>query len=120
MNAASTFSDMLKAVERRVVEGEWQLAQQEARLVKLKQQKLDIREISSALRTMLEEQRHYQAERLRLLSLLAPQEPSHSNGVDSLLPAIRPQTPTGSKPQRLAASAHSAESVSMVAVLPEG
>ena len=120
MDAGSTLSDRLKAVEHNVVQGEWQLAQQESRLVKLKQQNFDISEVSSALRTMLEEQRRHQAERLRLLSLLEPQEPSHSNGVDSSLPVIRPQTPAGSKPQRLAASAHSAEAVSMVAVLPEG
>lgn len=120
MNAASTVSEMLKAVERRVVEGEWQLAQQEARLVRLKQQNLDISEISSALRTMLEEQRHHQAERLRLLSLLAPQAPSNGNDVDSSLPQIHPRIPAGSKLQRLAASTHAAKAVSTVASLPEG
>ena len=112
MDGQSTISDSLKAVEREVVEGEWQLSRQEARLVKLKQHKLDISEASSALRTMLEGQRLRQAERLRLLRLLEPKERKPRDKVDSSLPVTCPQTPAGSKPQRLAASALSAEAVS--------
>ena len=76
MDGQSIISDILKTVERKVVEGEWQLSRQEARLVKLKQHNLDFSEAASALMTMLEEQRLRQAERLRLLRLLEPSNPS--------------------------------------------
>ena len=112
MDGQPVISAILKAVERKVVEGEWQLSRQEARLVMLKQRNLDMSEALSALRMMLDEQQLHQAERLRLLRLLEPKELKPRGIVDPLLPVTSPQTPAGSKPQMLVASAHSAEGVS--------
>ena len=107
-----TLFDDLKAIEKAVVEGERQLAHQEALLVKLKQRNCDLSEASSAFKTMLQQQQLRQSKRLRLLSLLMPKEPRPRHEVDLLLPACSPQPQAGSKSaKRLAASAHCAEVV---------
>lgn len=74
MNEQPTVSNLLKAVESAVVDSEWQLARQEALLIRLKLQKRDTSEASLALESMLKAQQLRQSERLRLLSLLKPKE----------------------------------------------
>jgi len=62
----------LSRVERDVVEGERQLAEQEALLVDLKRQNLDQREARAVLEMMRENQLRRDQDRQRLLSLLQP------------------------------------------------
>jgi hypothetical protein len=64
--------DELRRVEHDVVEGERQLAEQEALLVSLKRQNEDIRKPSALLEAMRDNQRGREKERQRLLSLLHP------------------------------------------------
>jgi hypothetical protein len=64
--------DELRRVEHDVVEGEHQLAEQEALLVSLKRQNEDISKPSALLETMRDNQRGREQERQRLLSLLHP------------------------------------------------
>jgi len=64
--------DDLGRVERDVVEGERQLAEQEALLVALKRQNEDTGKASALLETMRENQRSREQERQRLLALLQP------------------------------------------------
>jgi len=64
--------DDLGRVERDVVEGERQLAEQEALLVALKRQNEDTGKASALLETMRETQRSREQERQRLLALLQP------------------------------------------------
>lgn len=67
-----TLLDELRRVERDVVEGERQLAEQEALLVSLKLQNHDVSKAQALLEMMREDQRHRDQDRLRLLSLLQP------------------------------------------------
>ena len=62
----------LSRVEREVVEGERLLAEQEALLVDLKQQNLDLTEARAVLEMMRENQLRRDQDRQRLLSLLQP------------------------------------------------
>ena len=62
----------LGRVERDVVEGERQLAEQEALLVALKGQNLDLTEARALLEMMRENQQRRDQDRQRLLSLLQP------------------------------------------------
>jgi hypothetical protein len=62
--------DELGRVERDVVEGERQLAEQEMLLVALKRQNEDTGKASALLETMRENQRRREQERQRLLALL--------------------------------------------------
>jgi hypothetical protein len=62
----------LSRVERDVVEGERQLAEQEALLVDLKRQNLDQRQGRAVLEMMRENQLRRDQDRQRLLSLLQP------------------------------------------------
>jgi len=64
--------DDLGRVERDVVEGERQLAEQEALLVALRRQNEDTGKASALLETMRENQRSREQERQRLLALLQP------------------------------------------------
>jgi hypothetical protein len=64
--------DELRRVEREVVEGERQLAEQEARLVALKRQNQDMDEARAELEMLRESQRRREQDRQRLLSLLQP------------------------------------------------
>jgi hypothetical protein len=65
-------SDELRQVERDVVEGERQLAEQEALLVELKKKNEDTSKASADLLLMRDAQQRRQTERHRLLSLLQP------------------------------------------------
>ena len=65
-----TLLDELARVEREAVEGERQLAEQEARLVALTQQNLETGKVRAALDLMREHQRRRDQDRQRLLSLL--------------------------------------------------
>jgi anthranilate phosphoribosyltransferase len=67
-----TLLDELRRVERDVVQGERQLAEQEALLVSLKLQNHDVSEAQALLEMMRENQRRRDQDRLRLLSLLQP------------------------------------------------
>jgi len=62
--------DELRQVEREVVEGERQLAEQEARVFNLKRDSRDTTEAETALEMMREDQELRQQDRQRLLSLL--------------------------------------------------
>jgi hypothetical protein len=64
--------DELRRVEREVVEGERQLAEQEALLRDLKSRNADTSRASAELALMREAQQRRQTERNRLLSLLQP------------------------------------------------
>jgi hypothetical protein len=64
--------DDLARIEREVVLGERQLAEQEALLVDLKHRNEDTKKASAELDLMREGQHRRQAERLRLLALLQP------------------------------------------------
>ena len=64
--------DELGRVERDVVEGERQLADQEALVVALKRQNEDTSEARAVLHMMREAQQRRDQERQRLLSLLQP------------------------------------------------
>ncbi|OSJ31585.1 hypothetical protein BSZ19_21795 [Bradyrhizobium japonicum] len=64
--------DELRQVERQVVEGEGQLAEQEALVFGLKRQKQDTSKAEDELERMRTDQRRLQQERQRLLSGLQP------------------------------------------------
>lgn len=64
--------DELSQVERQVVAGERQLADQEALVCGLKRQKQDTSKAEDELERMRTDQRRLQQERLRLLSVLQP------------------------------------------------
>ena len=64
--------DELRRIELAVVEGERQLAEQEALLVNLKKQDGDVSQAELALEMMREAQQRYEHDRQRLLSLLQP------------------------------------------------
>ena len=64
--------DELRRIELAVVEGERQLAEQEALLVNLKKEDEDVSQAELALEMMREIQRRYEHDRQRLLSLLQP------------------------------------------------
>ncbi len=64
--------DELRRIELAVVEGERQLAEQEALLVDLKKQNRDLSQAGLALKTMRETQQRHEHDRQRLLSLLQP------------------------------------------------
>jgi hypothetical protein len=62
----------LRQAELAVVNGERQLAEQEALLVSLKTQNDDVSEAQAGLEMMRRNQRRYEQDRQRLLSLLQP------------------------------------------------
>jgi hypothetical protein len=64
--------DELRRIELAVVEGERQLAEQEALLVNLKKQDGDVSQAELILEMMRETQRRNEHDRQRLLSLLHP------------------------------------------------
>ena len=64
--------DELRTIELAVVEGERQLAEQEALLVDLKKQNRDLSQAGLALKMMRETQQRHEHDRQRLLSLLQP------------------------------------------------
>ena len=64
--------DELRRIELAVVEGERQLAEQEALLVSLKKQDGDVSQAELALEVMRETQQRNEHDRQRLLSLLQP------------------------------------------------
>ena len=64
--------DELRTSELAVVEGERQLAEQEALLIDLKKQDRDLSQAELALEMMRETQRQHENDRQRLLSLLQP------------------------------------------------
>jgi anthranilate phosphoribosyltransferase len=64
--------DELRQVGRDVVEGERQLAEQEALLVALKREGKDVSKVKAALDQMREDHRLRQQDRERLLSRLQP------------------------------------------------
>jgi hypothetical protein len=64
--------DELRRIEGEVVQGERQLAEQEALLVALQRQNKDTRKVREELEGMRSEQRAREHERQRLLSLLHP------------------------------------------------
>ena len=64
--------DELRRIALAVVEGERQLAEQEARLVSLKKQGGDVSQAELALELMRETQQRNEQDRQRLLSLLQP------------------------------------------------
>ncbi len=64
--------DDLARVEREVVEGERQLADQEALLIELKRRNEDTGEADAMLHLMREAQQRREVERQRLLALLHP------------------------------------------------
>lgn len=64
--------DELRRIELAVVEGERQLAEQEALLANLKKQDGDVSQTELALEMMREIQRRHEHDRQRLLSLLQP------------------------------------------------
>jgi hypothetical protein len=64
--------DELRRIELAVVEGERQLAEQEALLVNLKKQDTDASQAQVALEMMRETQQRHEHDRQRLLSLLQP------------------------------------------------
>jgi hypothetical protein len=64
--------DELRRIELAVVEGERQLAEQEALLVNLKKQDGDLSQAELILEMMRETQRRNEHDRQRLLSLLQP------------------------------------------------
>jgi hypothetical protein len=62
----------LRQAELAVVHGERQLSDQEAQVVRLKKQNRDPSQAEAELETMRENQRRYEQDRQRLLSLLQP------------------------------------------------
>jgi hypothetical protein len=64
--------DELRRVELAVVEGERQLAQQEALLVRLKRQNRDFSQAQAVLEMMRKNQQSQEQDRQRLLSMLQP------------------------------------------------
>jgi len=64
--------DELRRLELDVVEGERQLAEQEAGVVTLKRRGEDVSKVESVLEMMRLSQRHREQDRQRLLSLLHP------------------------------------------------
>jgi hypothetical protein len=64
--------DELRRIELAVVEGERQLAEQEALLVSLKKQDGDVSQAELTLEMMRETQQRNEHDRQRLLSLLQP------------------------------------------------
>lgn len=62
--------DRLRQIEREVVEGERQLAAQEARIVELKRQNQDMTTAQTELATLRSGQRRREQDRQRLLSHL--------------------------------------------------
>ena len=64
--------DELRQVGRDVVEGERQLAEQEALLVALGGKNEDVRKLKAELERMREDQRLREQDRQRLLSLMQP------------------------------------------------
>jgi hypothetical protein len=64
--------DELRRVESAVVEGERQLAQQEALLVRLKRQNRDFSQAQAELEMMRKNQQSQEQDRQRLLSMLQP------------------------------------------------
>jgi hypothetical protein len=64
--------DELRRVGRDLVEGERQLAEQEALLVALKRKNKDVRKVEAALEQLREDQRLREQDRQRLLSMLQP------------------------------------------------
>ena len=64
--------DELRRIELAVVEGERQLAEQEALLVSLKKQDGDVSQAELTLEVMRETQQRNEHDRQRLLSLLQP------------------------------------------------
>ena len=64
--------DELRRIEGEVVQGERQLAEQEALLVALQRQNEDTRKVREELEEMRSQQRTREHERQRLLSLLHP------------------------------------------------
>ena len=67
-----SLTDELRTSELAVVEGERQLAEQEALLVNLKKQDRDVSQAELALEMMRETQRQHEHDRQRLLSQLQP------------------------------------------------
>jgi hypothetical protein len=65
-------SEELRQIERDVVEGERQLAKQEALVIELKRQQLDISKAEIELERMRADQRLRDQDRQRLLSRLQP------------------------------------------------
>jgi len=65
-----TISDELRRLEGEIVKAERRLAEQEARLLKLKREGEDVSAVSDALNLMREQQQSRQQDRLRLLALL--------------------------------------------------
>ncbi|MBR0831422.1 hypothetical protein JQ596_38550 [Bradyrhizobium manausense] len=64
--------DELRRIERAVVDGEWKLAQQEAQIVELKRQHLDLNKAQGELERLRANQRQLEQDRQRLLSMLQP------------------------------------------------
>ncbi|TYO67179.1 hypothetical protein FXV83_08295 [Bradyrhizobium hipponense] len=64
--------DELRQIEREVVEGERQLAVQEARVIEMKKQRQDITTAQAELEMMRCNQRRREQDRQRLLCLLQP------------------------------------------------
>jgi hypothetical protein len=64
--------DELRKLENDRAEGERRLAKQEALIVELKRQNQDTTKAEAELQTMYHDQRHYDQDRQRLLSLLQP------------------------------------------------
>jgi hypothetical protein len=64
--------DELRQVGRDVVEGERQLAEQEALLIALKRENKDVSKVEAVLERMREDQRLREQDRQRLLSRLQP------------------------------------------------
>jgi hypothetical protein len=65
-----TIFDELRRLEGEIVKAERRLAEQEARLLKLKREGEDVSAVSDALNLMREQQQSRQQDRLRLLALL--------------------------------------------------
>ena len=65
-----TIFDELRRLESEIVKAERRLAEQEARLLKLKREGEDVSAVSDALNLMREQQQSRQQDRLRLLALL--------------------------------------------------
>ena len=65
-----TIFDELRRLEGEIVKAERRLAEQEARLLKLKREGEDVSAVSDALNLMREQQQSRQQDRLRFLALL--------------------------------------------------
>jgi hypothetical protein len=64
--------DELRKLENDRAEGEQRLARQEALIIELRRQNLDTTKAEAELQTMYHDQRRYDQDRQRLLSLLQP------------------------------------------------